>query len=381
MGNLNVVHESEAQRQYARVKIPFFLTFFDSDRDGIQVLDLSAGGFSINTATKQHSVGNSYRGKMLCKLDGFDFSIDVSFVCRSINKSENRVGFEFQDLGPREVSAFRYLITSHLSGELVSLGDMMNIISRENHTKKRKVKLSPQSRNERIRAVAGSMAFLMIGVMAAIYVAGNVYEKFFVTQSKSAHLVAEQHSIAIPSDGYVDYLVEPGQAVQAGESIATYQAPLISYLSNKLKGEMNLEALTDISSQSISGTIVSPCNCIVTKLLGDRSTFLTKGDDVAVLRASNKAPFVEAVFEFAAADSIVPGDSVTIVIPGKPGSHQGVIDELHVITNSYGDIPSGLFKVRISLQDTLPEAYVGRPMRVSKSVSIPFISNSFVESA
>ncbi len=48
--NANVVHESEAQRQHARVKIPAKLRFYGTDRTPVEarVLDLSAGGLAFN---------------------------------------------------------------------------------------------------------------------------------------------------------------------------------------------------------------------------------------------------------------------------------------------------------------------------------------------
>ena len=58
--NANVVHESEAQRQHARVKIPAKLRFFNSDRTQTEarVIDLSAGGLAF-TATQPLTVANT----------------------------------------------------------------------------------------------------------------------------------------------------------------------------------------------------------------------------------------------------------------------------------------------------------------------------------
>ena len=49
--NVNVVHESEAQRQHARVRIPAKLRFLDAQRQPheVKVEDLSAGGLSFHT--------------------------------------------------------------------------------------------------------------------------------------------------------------------------------------------------------------------------------------------------------------------------------------------------------------------------------------------
>ena len=58
--NSNVVHESEAQRQHARVKIPAKLRFFGPDRTPVEarVIDLSAGGLAFNAGQLLLKVGN-----------------------------------------------------------------------------------------------------------------------------------------------------------------------------------------------------------------------------------------------------------------------------------------------------------------------------------
>ena len=57
--NANVVRESEAQRQHARVKIPAKLRFFGPDRTPLEtrVLDLSAGGLAFNAGQMPLTIG------------------------------------------------------------------------------------------------------------------------------------------------------------------------------------------------------------------------------------------------------------------------------------------------------------------------------------
>ena len=57
--NLNVVHESEAQRQHARVKLPAKIRFSGSNREVLEynLLDISAGGFSFVAGKQPMRVG------------------------------------------------------------------------------------------------------------------------------------------------------------------------------------------------------------------------------------------------------------------------------------------------------------------------------------
>lgn len=135
--NVNVVHESEAQRQFARVKLPARIRYIGANREGVdaRLLDLSAGGFAFTASGAPIQPGDLYKGKLLFQVDSISFSLEVEFQVRSVDPASRRVGCEFQNLKPREVAALRYLITSYLAGEVIGVGDMLNTLQRENFTK------------------------------------------------------------------------------------------------------------------------------------------------------------------------------------------------------------------------------------------------------
>lgn len=112
--NVNVVHESEAQRQFARVKLPARIRYIGANREGVdaRLLDLSAGGFAFTASGAPIQPGDLYKGKLLFQVDSISFSLEVEFQVRSADPASRRVGCEFQNLKPREVAALRYLITS-----------------------------------------------------------------------------------------------------------------------------------------------------------------------------------------------------------------------------------------------------------------------------
>ena len=81
--NANVVHESEAQRQHARVKIPAKLRFFNSDRTPTEakVIDLSAGGLAF-TATQPLTIGQVHKGRLQFVIDNLGLAMDVELQIR-----------------------------------------------------------------------------------------------------------------------------------------------------------------------------------------------------------------------------------------------------------------------------------------------------------
>ena len=83
--NVNVVHESEAQRQHARVRIPAKLRFLDTQRQTheVKVDDLSAGGLSFHSK-QPLSVGDVLRGRLQFVVDNLGLSIDIEFQVRAV---------------------------------------------------------------------------------------------------------------------------------------------------------------------------------------------------------------------------------------------------------------------------------------------------------
>ncbi len=159
--NVNVVHESEAQRQHARVKIPAKLRFFGPDRTPmeVKVLDLSAGGLCFNAGQMPLKVGESYKGRLQFVIDNLGLAMDVELQIRSYDRQTGRTGCQFQNLEPRDISTLRHIITSHLAGDIVGVGDVLATLQRDNFTKARKQKdeNGGMSAFGRLRAVTFSL--------------------------------------------------------------------------------------------------------------------------------------------------------------------------------------------------------------------------------
>lgn len=359
------VHESEAQRQYARVRIPakLFVNLGGSTHN-FPVADLSAGGFSVNTGLESFRQGRVYKGRLVFKVDGFDLAIDVNFVPRSFDSMNDRCGCEFQDLGAREVSALRYLITAFLSGEVVSAGDVLNTLSRENFTKARKGKGS----NDlgffgKLRAMVGSLIVMLIGLFAISFVVSELWDIYFVTKAESAMVASEQIPLRIPKDAKVTTLVKPGQEVKAGEAIATFDAPMMSYV-NDLVGEGNYSVgqIEELLDQRVRGTITSPCDCKVVNMRPAEDQYMSKGEQLAVMAPMDSSAHVVANFPFDQGEKLEEGQQVILRLPN--GQEQtGKITSLYVNSQAQGGLID-VISASIESAEPLPIEAIGRPIGV-----------------
>lgn len=360
------VHESEAQRQYARIKIPAKLFVnLDGRTQKFPVADLSAGGFSVNTGLESLRLRQVYNGRLVFKVDGFDFAIDVNFVPRSFDSMNDRCGCEFQDLGSREVSALRYLITAFLSGEVVSAGDVLNTLSRENFTKARKGKGS----NDlgffgKLRAMVGSLIVMLIGLFAISFVISELWDIYFVTKAESAMVASEEIPLSIPKDAKVTTLVQAGQQVKAGEAVATFDAPMLSYV-NDLVGEGNYSVgqIEELLDQRVRGTLTSPCDCKVLNLRAAEDQYMSKGEQLAVMAPMDSSAHVVANFPFNQGEKLDEGQQVTLRLPS--GKEQtGHITSLYVNSQAQGGMID-VISASIEATEPLPIEAIGRPIGVT----------------
>ncbi|WP_375170548.1 PilZ domain-containing protein [Marinobacter sp.] len=365
----NFVHESEAQRQFARVRMPAKLFVkLDGTTMKFPIEDLSAGGFGIKLGTEGLRRGQVYNGRLVFRIDGFDLAVDVEFVPRSFTGNDNRCGCEFQNLGANEVSVLRYLITSFLSGELVSAGDVLNTLSRENFTKARKGKGSQAlGFFASARAMVVSLLVMAIGLLALTFVGYQLWQIYFVTTAESAMVASEQVPVRIPKDAKVTTLVDAGEQVEAGQAIATFDAPMLSYVNDLVgNGNYTVAQIEELLGQSVRGTLTSPCDCKVVNLLPAKDQYMSKGEKLAVVAPIDASAHVIARFNFADGEDLEEGQSVTLRLPGGD-TQAGRIESLFVDAESPNQ-PGNAINALIQAGEPLPMQSVGRPIGVTVDV-------------
>lgn len=365
--NLNLVHESEAQRQYARVKIPATVRILREAKSDelFRVYDISAGGFSINASNHNFVPGNKEKGQLVFVIDGFKFLVDVEFETIYVSEQHNKIGFQFQNISQRNASALRYIITAFLSGEIVSVGDMVATLGRENYTSDRKAKGQPagQSSLQKSAAFVATSVVFVIGLVAAFFVATQLYNILFVVHSKNAVISSPAFEVEMPKAGAFKSLVKVGDEVQAGQPIATMNLPLLGYISGSTEN-IAADELEALATRNVSGTLSSPCDCVVSKVHPD-SEFVSNGTSVVSLSDKSSAPMVDAYFDIADADDVHQGDVLSVNAMGTDYSFDARVTSISVVKN---DSVIDSQTVRVSLEPTsaVDSRYSDWPLSVSK---------------
>ncbi|SEJ17952.1 PilZ domain-containing protein [Pseudomonas sp. NFR16] len=365
--NVNVVHESEAQRQHARVKIPAKLRLLNGQPNAplVRVEDLSAGGLSyVAPAGLRPSVGEVIKGRLQFLIDNLGLAMDVELQVRAIDSATGRVGCQFQHLEAQDIATLRHLITSHLSGEIVSMGEVLATLQRDNFTKARKNKDtgSGMSAFGRLRAVTFSAGIFIVGLAAFGFVAKSVYGMYFVSHSTSGLVSVPTMDVTMPRDGTVTSLVAPDGQVAKGAPLASFNTSMLDVLKGNLDpDEMQPAKIEELFGRQLAGTLTSPCDCIIGKQLVANGQYAAKGDVIFQMVPRNVAANIDARFTYRQFADVQPGARVNFQVAGEEGTHSGKIVSSTAL--SPADLSSDL-RVQIQPDESLSSTLAGRPVEV-----------------
>ena len=364
--NVNVVHESEAQRQHARVRIPAKLRFLDAQRQvhEVKVEDLSAGGLSFH-AKQPQSVGDVLRGRLQFVVDNLGLSMDIEFQVRSYNPDNGRIGAQFQNLEPRDIATLRHIITSHLSGELISIGDVLSTLQRDNFTKARKQKDTGGGLSAfgRLRAVTFSLGVFVVGVAAFGFIAKSVYGLYFVSHAEAGVVSVPTTNVTMPRDGTVQSLVQLDGPVVKGAPLASFSTSMLDMLKGHLDdSQLEPAKVEELFGKQMSGTLTSPCDCTVARQLVDDGQYAAKGQPIFQLIPRTSNPMVEARFSYRQFDEVKPGTRVNFQVAGEDEVRTGQIVSSASLNSE--DLSSDI-RVQIKPDSGLPAELAGRPASVN----------------
>lgn len=364
--NANVVHESEAQRQHARVKIPAKLRFFASASQPLEVRvqDLSAGGLSFNAPGQPLTVGEVHKGRLQFVIDNLGLAMDVELQVRSYDRQSGRVGCQFQNLEQQDIATLRHLITSHLSGDIVSMGDVLATLQRDNFTKARKVKDGGSGMTPfgRLRAVTFSLGIFVVGLAAFGFIFKSVYGMYFVSHAQAALVSVPGMNVTMPRDGTVQSLIKADGVAAKGAPLATFSTSMLDVLKGHLDEDQLAPArVEELFGKQMTGTLTSPCDCTVVQQRVADGQYASKGDVIFQLVPRNSEANIDARFTYRQFADVRPGTRVNFQVAGDDEFRQGRI----VSSNSLNsDDLSADIRVRIQPDEPLDSALAGRPVEV-----------------
>lgn len=368
----NVVHESETQRQYVRARLPSELELDTPEGTRRYPLrDLSGGGMGFDGEGGAFAVGQLCKGRVHLTLNNIALAVPVSFYVRYVDSESGIVGGRFEQLDTSTVATLRRVVSAFLGGELISAGDILHTLSRNNFTSPRPGQINPaappRTRFARYRATAQTSFMLLLGLAALGYTAQQFDKKVFGSSSIAARVSGPQFVVEMPRDGVFRSLVPANGLVKKGSAIGSFETSMLKLADvQNLKTRLTPEEIQALLGQDIRGTITSPCDCRVVAVNVTNDQYVGKGQRILELAPVRFEPYVRARFSFADAEKLQPGTRVSLHISGESVPRNGHVT---LLRGDGVDELSENVVVMIKPETPLSMALVNRPAQVSVSGS------------
>lgn len=328
----NVVHESETQRQFVRLPVPAQVTFDGAEYD---VRDLSSGGISIDGVTKSVESGKILMLTLTLPFTAFSLDISIEAEVQYYNVQEKMLGCQFVNVTPDQISLLNHVIKSFMAGEIVKSGDLLNVAARENFVNPRKKASTDKTPIVNIkRQIPGLLLVGVLGVVAASFIVGNVYDSLYVLNTNEAVVKGAEIQVRSVSQGvFVSKLAADAKAVEERQEL----------------GNIN------------GDDVKSPCDCLVTEIHRQDGEFVIAGDPIVSLIPKKSTLWISASLKPADASRLTLDNAVKISIAGTKLELTGKVASIKSESNVYG---SPMAQIRIIPDEPLPIDLAGRPAKV-----------------
>ncbi len=225
-----VTRESRSGRRHIRARMPV-----DLELDGARYRanDISIGGFGIEGMTTVRQVGESLTVSVLLPFRDYDFKMTLTCEVAHIDRQKVYIGFRFVDITETQVALLGYLIQSYLSGELVTVENLLSVPQISGGA--RAVgKVAGVDKPTARQLVGQGVRYVVLGV-AGLVVMGvlglSFYDRFFTVDAELAALTAPRIALRAPADGRL--VVDPslvGRNVEIGTRLFAIRDPDVASL-------------------------------------------------------------------------------------------------------------------------------------------------------
>ncbi len=331
----NVVHETEVERQHPRVRIPATLHIGTKGREqAYRLLDISAGGFAFDAREDTYRIGKIHHGTLKFAMDPMGMTLEVNFRVCNTDAGDHRVGCAFEDLDGRQIALLRQVINAYLAGEVVSVGDVLTTLSRDNYAKPRAPQGAARVQPQRVRsrAVTFTGLLFLVGLAAFVYAFTRLYGALFITHAIAGKVAAPSFAITMPRDGTYFNLIPPDGKVRKGQPLGTFQAAMLDVVQND-PGSLHLtpQQLSQLMGETLKGTLSSPCDCTVLQKFALDSQFINRNQPLMTLLPDDAKPYVLARFHFDSMKDLGVGRIVAFHISGESHDRYGRISKVRLL--------------------------------------------------
>tara|TARA_B100001989_G_C24539203_1_gene466494 strand:+ start:1050 stop:2084 length:1035 start_codon:yes stop_codon:yes gene_type:complete len=332
----NIVHESETQRQFVRLPVPAKARIDEKEYD---VKDLSSGGLSVVKVGKEYEDGTIVPLELFLPFSAFSLEVVIDTEVKYYDAKDKMLGLQFVNVTQDQVALLNHVMKSFMAGEIVRSGDLLNVAARENFVTERKKNSTNKTPVVNVsRQIPGLLVISTLGILAATFIALNLYDSLFTLRSSNALVQGAEIQVRAVSQGMFQSKLAPdAKDVSEREEI----------------GAVNGDDLK------------SPCNCIISQVHRQDGEFVIPGDPILTLVPKESSPWIVATVKASDANKLSLKNEAHISIAGTAMDVKGYVASIKAVSSPALDgLGTRMAEVRIIPEQNLPVELSGRPAKV-----------------
>lgn len=338
----DTVHATEAQRQFVRITLPATAML---EGKTYSVKDLSSGGLALEDIKTPYERDEHIDLTLSLPFTEFYLTIDLEASVKNYSKSKKTLGVSFVSLTPTRLSLLKHIIKAYISGDVITSGDLLNVVGRENFINAKKtedLKEEPLSPDLKIKKKPWGLYALLTIVLLSI-IGYFVYKNVLTLSYSNGILASEMVIVRSPIDGYYDSLIDKNK---------TYFTEIDKIA--KVKGTSGNKQLD----------IKSPCNCTLIEELQKEGEYIERGTALFQLAPHGARPYISVVVPSKDAEKLRVGQEATINIYAHGIEQMGKIVDMKQKTETSIEDPEPKTELIIMINEKLPIEMVGSPVSI-----------------
>jgi alginate biosynthesis protein Alg44 len=284
---LRVVHEAERERQHARYRIA--ATVVANGATG-EVVNWSLDGLCVKGLGKTIELEDRLDVELGFDFEGLRMGLQISTRALWSRPDLDLIGLQFVDLNDRERSTLRYVIDAFLSGSVVSAGDLIHIVGRENFGPERVAaveRLAPTNPVWRM-VRTGFLLLLLVGLVGFSF--STITRRLSTVETTWAIIEAPLVVVRAPQPSYFQPIdLVAGNVLDEGDNVALVEL---------------------VGGGAVA--VDSPCRCSVVKIHARHRDFVGQGEPIVSLLPENEPVYIRAGVPWEDLRSVTTGDRAEI---------------------------------------------------------------------
>lgn len=343
-GTASIIHESETQRQFVRLKMPS-MAEWDGRRHTVR--DLSSGGLALGDVKGPLKAGKRLAFTLILPFEKFSLDLPLRAEVKHYDSRTGMAGCRFVDLDTGQLSILHHVLRSYIAGDVVDGPDVLNIVARNNFVNVRK---NPAMQRPHIGTLIKNTviycALLLGAIGVGMFLYKNAAQRLFTLSSANGVVDVQAYDVTAPSSGiFRPSVAARAGAVQTGMMIGTIMPPV---------------GLPDRTVR-----VLSPCDCLITERHVMSGQYAMEGSPLVSLIPQDAQGSVSALYPTADIHKIRIGMTVAMTIVGGGERLTGRVSDIQStdkILDRPGSMPVTASLVRIVADDIIPPELAGRPV-------------------